>query len=233
MKVSSLKIPCLDYELDADYYDNGGNRILLSLIGWSSEKSRYKDILEGVCRRTGMEALVFDYSGHGASKFPLQKTRPAQHFLEVICAYDYLSEKYPDKEIVVMGASYGGYMAALLSQYRSLKRQIIRAPGLYKPEDFYSYAPDWRNDSLYEYRKDPGLVAKNPLFEQAKSYKGKTLVVVHEKDEQIPVSVTDAYIKAYGADVYVAEGLMHSFGENPDRQKVEKYQEAISQWLKK
>lgn len=233
MTVKSVRIPCLSYELNADFYDNGGDKILLSLIGWSSEKIRYHDILEGICRRTGMDALAFDYSGHGDSKFPLEKTRPAQHFLEAICAYDYLSENYPGREIVVMGASYGGYMTALLSQFRPVKKQIIRAPGLYKPEDFYSYAPDWRNDSLYEYRKDPALVPQNPLFTQAKNYKGKTLVVVHEKDEQIPAVVTDAYIKAFGADVYVAEGLMHSFGEKPDRQKVENYQEAISSWLKK
>ncbi|HVX58652.1 MAG TPA: alpha/beta fold hydrolase [Candidatus Saccharimonadales bacterium] len=233
MKVESFDIDCLGYKLDADYYDNGGDKVLLSLIGWTSEKGRYKDILEGICRRTGMDALVFDYSGHGTSKFPIEKTRPAQHFLEVICAYDWLKENRPGKEIVVMGASYGGYMAALLSQHRPVSRQVIRAPGLYKPEDFYSYAPDWRKDTLYEYRQNPKLVEANQLFEDAKSYKGRTLVVVHEKDEQIPRVVTDAYIKAFDADVYLAEGLMHSFGVNPPRGKVERYQEAISEWLKK
>lgn len=231
MTIKNIDIPCLGYRLKADFYDNGSDKVILSLIGWSSSKVRYNDLLTGVCQRTGYNALVFDYSGHGESEFPLSETRPAQHFLEVICAYDYLHENYPKAEIIVMGASYGGYMAAILSQFRPVKRQVIRAPGLYKPEDFYSYAPDWRNDSLYEYRKNPKLVADNPLFQKAEDYKGKTLVVVHEKDEQIPAAVTNAYIKSYGADVYVAKGLAHSFGEKPPREKVEAYQEAIADWL--
>lgn len=231
MAIKNVDIPCLGYQLKADFYDNGSDKVILSLIGWSSAKSRYADLLTGICQRTGMSALVFDYSGHGESNFPLSKTRPAQHFLEVICAYDYLRENYPNAEIIVMGASYGGYMAAILNQFRPVKRQVIRVPGLYKPEDFYSYAPDWRNDSLYEYRRDPKLVASNPLFKKAKEYKGTTLVVVHEKDEQIPSFITDEYIKAYEADVYLAKGLMHSFGEDPPREKVEAYQKAIADWL--
>jgi predicted alpha/beta hydrolase len=80
-----IEIKCTGYSVKADWYETANtNEIILSLIGWTSNRKRYNDILSAICSKTGQSALVFDYSGHGDSPFDVSTTRPAQHFLEVI-----------------------------------------------------------------------------------------------------------------------------------------------------
>ena len=233
MNVSRLEIPVTGYCVVADSYDNPDSKaILLSLIGWTSNRRRYSDILTHITEQTGMSALVFDYSGHGDSPFDVDKTRPAQHFLEVICVFDWIKENYPNLQINVMGLSYGGYMATQLTKYREFQKLVLGAPAIYRPRDFYSYAPDIRDAGLKDYRKDTDLLAKHPLLARASQFKGNTLVIVHERDEQIPTATTDAFIKTFDADVYTAKGLGHSFDSATTHETVEQYQTAIANWLK-
>lgn len=82
------------------------------------------------------------------------------------------------------------------------------------------------------FRKDVDALAQHPLLARASSFKGKTLVVVHEDDEQVPEETTDAYINAFKPDVYIAVGFPHSIRDVPDNQIVN-YQNAISDWINK
>lgn len=233
-EVKTLKINCTGYAVVSDWYE-GKNKdhILLSLIGWDSDRKRYSDILSAIVANTGVSAIVFDYSGHGDSPLPKKQTRPAQHFLEVICVYDWLKAKYPKAKITVMGTSYGGYLATQLTKYRAFSQLVLRAPAIYRPEDFYSLAPDIHNaTSMRSFRSDANLIAKHPLLERASAFKGRTLVVVHENDEQVSAVTTDAYIRTFVADVQIAKGFPHSIGEMPKEQIV-KYQLAICDWLKR
>ena len=227
-----LKIDCTGYSVAADWYaGKHTDAILLSLIGWDSDRKRYGDILSAIVASTGMSALVFDYSGHGDSPFSMQETRPAQHFLEVICVYDWLAAQYPSAKITVMGTSYGGYLATQLTKYRAFDRLVLRAPAIYRPEDFYNLAPDIHDSAgTAAFRNDSESIAKHPLLARASSFKGQALVVVHEKDEQIPTAITDAYIRTFNADVHIAKGFPHSIGDMP-RDQIESYQRTISDWL--
>jgi predicted alpha/beta-fold hydrolase len=234
--MKSLKIKCDGYSVDADWYEGKStNNILLSLIGWTSNRKRYSEILTAIVAGTGMSALVFEYTGHGESSFDINKTRPAQHFLEVIHVFDWVKEKYPEAKITVMGSSYGSYLAAQLTQYRKFDRLILRVPAIYKPEDFYTLNGIINSDEGWSakdgYRRNVGELSKHPFLTQAANYGGKTLVVVHDKDEQVPKTTTDAYIKAFKSDVYIAKGFPHYMGDMPHEQIV-KYQNAIIDWLK-
>lgn len=235
--MNTFKIDTAGYLVDADWYEGKNtDEIILSLIGWTSDRKRYSDILTALVQNTGMSALVFDYSGHGDSPFDVMKTRPAQHFLEVICVFDWLKEHYPNSKITLMGTSYGGYMATQLTKYREFEKLILRVPAIYKPEDFYTLNGQINSDKGWDaeaaFRKDSQALAKHPLLTRASEFKGKTLVVVHEDDEQVPKETTDAYIEAFKSEVYIAKGFPHSMHDMPIRQ-VEDYQRAICDWLKK
>lgn len=230
--MKALQIQCAGYSVEADWYQGKNeDEILLSLIGWTSNRRKYKDILSAIVANTGMSALVFNYSGHGDSPFEVMETKPAQHFLEVICVFDWLKAHYPNAKIAVMGTSYGGYMAAQLTKYRSLDKLVLRAPAIYKPSDFYSLNKNidrtW-TDTVF--RKDKEALKNHPLLARASGFAGKTLVVVHEKDIPVPKETTDAYIKAFNADVRVAKDFPHYIGEMP-RDEIVKYQNAIIDWL--
>jgi esterase/lipase len=235
------KIACSGYEIAVDWYEGAdANKILLVLPGYNSSKARQKVHAEAIVEKTGTSALVVDFSGHGHSPFALRDTRPAQHFLELIYVFDWLRQQYPDAVISVSGVSYGGFLAVQLTKYREFANLVLRAPAIYKPSAFYDLWAD-RIDheqayakNLADYRKDAEALANHPLLKRAASFKGRTLVVVHENDEMVPRETTDAYIRAFNADSFIAEGLSHIVTANsPDPAQLQVYQERIASWLNK
>jgi hypothetical protein len=228
-----VKIACTGYSVSADWYQGTKKeQILLVLIGWTANRSSYQDLVSHIVDATGMSALVLEYSGHGDSPFDVMETRPAQHFLEVIYAYDWLRSKYPHAHISVMGTSYGGYLATQLTKYRTFDNLVLRVPAIYQPSDFYTLNKDIdRQWTDHVYREDADLLAKHPLLARASNFKGKTLVVVHEFDEQVPKETTDAFIKTFDAEVYLAKGFSHSVNPASPTQDIPTYQKTISKWL--
>ncbi len=236
--IKNIKINCLGYQLEADLYERSSDEILLVLIGYSSSKESYHDLVTSLVENTNTSALVVDYSGHGVSPFDLTDVSPAQNFLEVIQAFDWLREKYPTKKINVMGTSYGGFLAVQLTKYRKFDRLVLRVPAIYKPEDFYTkWGIRQKDQEAYlksekEFRIDEQALASHPLLARASKFEGKTFVVVHENDELVPRETTDAYINAFNADSYLAEGFAHSYASGPEVEKP-KYKKVIADWLNK
>ncbi len=233
----TFDIECTGYAVKSDWYETDNtDEIILSLIGWTSNRKNYNDILSAICSDTGKSALVFDYSGHGDSPFNVNTTRPAQHFLEVTCVFDWLKQKYPKAKVTVMGTSYGGFLAVQLTKYRTFDNLILRVPAIYQPSDFYTLNEQINSDEAWAakdaFRRDVEALARHPLLGRASSFKGRVLVVVHEKDEQVPKETTDAYINAFNAETYVAKGFPHSIF-NQTREELDAYQNTISEWLKK
>jgi len=237
--MKSIQIPVLDYKLAADWYEGSTEEILLVLIGYTSSKDTYHELLNDIHNQTDSSILVFDYAGHGQSPFDLKDVTPAQNFLEVITIYDWLKQKYPRHTLNVMGTSYGGFLAVQLTKYRQFAKLVLRVPAIYEPEEFYTPWGIRLNDEeayrLHEdgYRTNTVQLAKHPILARAARFKGKTLVVVHENDELVPKVTTDAYIKAFNADKYSAKGFKHSFLSNPSQAAREAYRQVIADWLKK
>lgn len=233
MVKKNLEIPLVAYNLAATLHTSAqpSKHILLSLIGFTATKERYSDFLDTFANELGITSLVFDYSGHGESPFLLEKITPAQHFLEVITVFDWLKEQYADHTVTVMGSSYGGYLATQLTKYRTFENLILRAPAIYKPQDFYT---TWANldRNQKSIRENPAALAEHPLLKRASKFSGNTLVVVHENDEMVPAPTTDAYQQAFGADTYMATGFPHGLMQVPAAQQTI-YKQAIIDWLKK
>ncbi len=232
--MKSLQITCFGYEVSADWYEGKTNdKIILCLYGYQSKKANQVELVNSIIDGTGMSALVFDYSGHGESPFELAITRPAQQFLEVIYAFDWLQEQYPNAEITVMGTSYGGFLATQLTKYRAFANLILRAPAIYKPSDFYTI---WQNIDIdwtrNVFRKDAKALSVHPLLARASKFPGRTLVMIHEHDEYVPTETTDAFIKTFSADTYTAVGFWHALSDarNPE-DKFTDYRRAISSWV--
>lgn len=233
MKVARVDIPCVGYSIVADWYEGtNDDQILLVLPGWTSTRLSYGDFTQHMVENTGAGALVLDYSGHGDSPFDAYDMRPAQHFLEVINAFDWLKQKHPKAHISVIGTSYGGYLAAQLTKYREFDNLVLRVPAIYPPKDFYTPHKDMDNELMSKfYRNDSKELAKHPLFQRAAGFKGKTLVVVHENDQIIPPETTEQFIKTFAADMHLAKGFPHSFNEAASDEEKLAYKNAVSDWL--
>lgn len=234
-----LQIECAGYSIAADWYEGADpNKILIVLPGYSSSKARQIIHAEAMVKDTGTCALVVDFSGHGSSPFELRDTRPAQHFLELIFVFDWLKQKYPAATISVSGSSYGGFLAVQLTKYREFANLVLRAPAIYKPSAFYDlWAVRIDNEDAYNaqmraYRQDTEALAKHPLLSRASAFKGRVLVVVHENDEVVLRPTTDAYINAFNADSFIAEGFSHTLDAAVrDPAILQAYQDRIAEWL--
>jgi len=234
-------IGCQGYQIIADLYESSQtDTVLLILPGYTSTKNDQKDFAVAMVDMTRYSALVIDYSGHGESPFELKDTSPAQHLLEVVYAYDWLANKYPNNQINVVGTSYGGFLGSHLSNYRNINKLVLRAPAIYQPNELYT---TWENrlldetvyaEQIKKYRQNSIELAKHPLLIGYKHHTKDTLVVVHENDEIVPTQTTDEYRNAFGADLYLAKNFNHSTTYSPiSDQQLSSYREFIASWLVK
>lgn len=231
--MKTLDINCLGYAVKADLYEGDEKGpVVISLIGRTSrrKKQHYIDFSERMAIEQGATSLVFDYSGHGDSPFSIEDISPAQHFIEVVNAFDWLKQQYPDKEMIVIGSSYGGFLATQLTKYRQFSKLILRAPAIYLPSNFYTKQKDEDRDATIALRRDAEKLATHPLLARASEFGGNALLVVHEDDERIPAETTDAYAKAFKADVIVEHGFTHSLDDATPEQ-VTAYFEDIYGWI--
>lgn len=231
--MKNIEINCVSYSIAADLYENGAEKIMLVLPGWLSNKASYEQLVSFVVDEAQTSALVIDYSGHGESPFDAMEIRPAQHFLEVIAAFDWMKEKYPNAEISVMGTSYGGYMAVQLTKYRDFENLVLRVPAILAPRSFYAPNGYISRQEERRWRSDQEFLDTHPLLARASNFKGRTLVVWHEFDEAVPKQTTDKYIEIFKADDYLARGWGHSFRADASESEQLAYKRAITDWLNK
>jgi uncharacterized protein len=232
-KPKTIDIDCKGYAVKADVYEGSKDgAILLALIGRTSRrtKRRYYDFLTRLGKELGITTVIFDYTGHGDSPFDIEELSPAQHFLEVITVFDWIKKNYPNRKTFVIGSSYGGFLATQLTKYRKFDGLILRAPALYRPSDFYTLMKNEDRKATQAFRRDVAALAKHPLLARASQFEGDVLLVVHEKDEQIPKETTDAYANAFKPKVIVVEGASHSL-DTFDPQQINDYNQKIFGWL--
>jgi uncharacterized protein len=109
------------------------NSAVIFIPGWTSDESSYHQRAQALSK-LGYICLAITLRGHGESSGSLEEFSRADHLEDIIHAYDFLSkQKGVNKEnISVVGASYGGYLAAILAGKRSVKHLAMRAPALYE-----------------------------------------------------------------------------------------------------
>lgn len=227
------------HTISADWYEEDVNNIVLLLKGFESTRTKQVPMVKSIIDKTGYSVLVPEYSGHGESPLRLEDMTPAEQLFEVVRAYDWIKQNYPEANIHILGCSYGGYLATLLLSYRTLDKVVLRVPAIYRPQDFYTtwerhlHDPDYYEEHTREYRENPEALKINPAFEIGKLYKDNTLVVIHEFDEVIPRVVTDTYRDTFSAQEYLAKGFKHSVGDTqPTEEQLEEYTDAIADFLR-
>jgi pimeloyl-ACP methyl ester carboxylesterase len=231
--MKKIEIDCVSYSIAADFYDTGSDKIMLVLPGWMSSKAGYGPLVSFIVEEAKTSALVIDYTGHGESPFDAVEIRPAQHFLEVITAFDWIKEHFPQAEISVMGYSYGGYMAVQLTKYRDFPKLVLQVPTILAPRSFYSLNKNIDRPQERLYRKDQDFLNSHPLLARASMFEGKTLIMWHELDDNVPKELTDKYIEIFRADSYLAKGWGHGFNSESPEQDQLAYKKAITDWLDK
>lgn len=172
---------------------------VLFIHGWTSSEKGYLPRAKAVASQ-GAICLTFDMRGHGKSGGDLKKFSRADHLKDALTAYDFLvSQKGVDKKKVgVVGASYGGYLASILSSKRKVKWLVLRAPALYKNKGFNKPTFKVRLDhlNLFEYLQSKINAKDNLALKSLSTFKGKVLMIKSENDETIPEQTIQNYLNA-------------------------------------
>jgi len=175
--------------------------------------------------------------GHGisvSSDIKLGKV-PSKDFLDdVLAAFDYcckLDMVDPDN-INVVGSSFGGYLAALLTSHRKIANLVLRAPADYPNENFYKNKPLSTGDKIMKWRQSPCRFDETFALNAVHKFNGGILIIESGSDNRIPHQVIEDYMNAAHNKKKVTHVFMpdapHSIKEGPFRDNVE---EILVKWF--
>jgi dipeptidyl aminopeptidase/acylaminoacyl peptidase len=170
---------------------------LLFIHGLHSSQSGYLERAEAATEELGAVCLAFDLGGHGESDGTRSALSLRDHLADVTAAYDCLvAERDVDaSRIGVSGASYGGYLAALLTALRPVARLAMRAPMVYADSEL---------DVPLALRTSSGEVPEaSAAVDALGRFSGSLLLVESGRDEVVPPSMIQAYRDAVPEAEYV------------------------------
>ncbi|GAA0697211.1 alpha/beta hydrolase family protein [Dyella marensis] len=207
---------------------------VLMVHGWGGSQRQYRANAHKVAA-LGCVCLTFDLTGHVATASQRDTVSREENLHDMLAAYDFLAA-HPLVEhdcIAVVGSSYGGYLAALLTERRPVRWLGLRAPAIYRDEDWG--VPKRllaRVQKLADYRREPLAAEDNRALRACSRFTGDVLIVESEHDEIVPSPVLASYRKAcaqtHSLTYRVICGADHSLGDEASR---EAYSSILVHWL--
>ncbi|HEY9066293.1 MAG TPA: alpha/beta fold hydrolase [Burkholderiaceae bacterium] len=172
---------------------------VLFVHGWGGSQEQYLARAREVAA-LGCMCLTFDLRGHAQTRRQFETVSRALNLADVLAAYDTLvKRRHVDASaIAVVGSSYGGYLATILSTMRPVKWLALRAPALYLDSGWdVPKLQLHRDQDLPTYRSSIVAAAGNKALTACQSFEGDVLLVQSEHDDIIPVTVLTSYREAF------------------------------------
>jgi dienelactone hydrolase len=207
---------------------------MLFVHGWAGNQQQYLVRAREIAA-LGCVCLTFDLHGHArTAPFQTAVTRE-DNLQDVLAAYDLLVDRpHVNKSAIgVIGSSYGGYLAALLSSLRPVQWLALRAPALYKDENWDMPKSLLNREELVSYRRSIISSQHNRALKACSVFQGDVLLVESEHDTIVPSSVTANYRTAFqnarSLTFRVIEGADHALS---DESWQKTYTALLTNWTK-
>ena len=191
----------------------------LFLHGWGGCQDQYLGCAREIAA-LGSACLVFDLRGHAETRGQYETVTREDNLHDVIAAYDLLAHtpRVDGHSMAVVGASYGAYLASLLLYLRPIRLLALRAPALYKDDDWEMPKRRLHVDPNFAaYRRLALRAEDNRALGACAQFLGDALVVESERDEIIPHPAVANYIaalaNAHSLTYRVIEGADHSLSQ--------------------
>jgi pimeloyl-ACP methyl ester carboxylesterase len=169
----------------------------------------------------GCVCLTFDLRGHAGTQGQHDTVSRKDNLDDVLAAYDVLAgqRNVEPNAIAVVGSSYGGYLAAILTTERAVKWLALRVPALYMDSNWEAPKRQLHKDQdLVGYRRAPIPSQDNIALRACSKFKGDVLIVESEHDHTVPHSVITNYreacCRARSLTYRVIEGADHGLTED-------------------
>lgn len=205
----------------------------LFIHGWGGDQAEDLGHAEELAR-LGCICFTFDLRGHADSGADKEAVTRQDSLDDVLAAYDYLAaQPLIDKAAIgVVGTSYGGYLAMLLTALRPVRWLAMRVPALYPDEHWDTPKAKLDKDVVRAYRKRPHDTGGDRALAACADFRGDVLIVESEKDEQIPrealLSMQAAFRQANSLSHRILQGATHAM-RDPQHQRI--YSTLLTGWI--
>lgn len=231
----SVSIAVDDQAIDATFVTPGTLLPgVLFVHGWGGSQSQYLARARAVAG-LGCICLTFDLRGHAHTRSLYETVSRDLNLRDVVAAYDLLvARRHVDPSaIAVIGSSYGGYLATILTTMRPVRWLGLRAPALYRDAGWDM--PKLRlhqEQDLPRYRSQIIPTEDNRALRACRDFRGDMLLVESEHDEIIPASVLASYraaaVSARSLTYRCLKGADHGLSSQQQQQA---YATALVTWL--
>jgi dienelactone hydrolase len=171
---------------------------VLFVHGWGGSQQQYLARAREVAA-LGCIGLTFDLRGHARTQRQQESVSREDNLNDVLAAYDELVN-HPSVDasaMGVVGSSYGGYLAAILTTLRPVKWLALRVPALYKDSGWEVPKKQLHTDpDLPAYRRRHVRAQDNRALKACAAFAGDILVVESEHDDTVPHRTIQNYIEA-------------------------------------
>ena len=202
---------------------------VLFIHGWGSGQKGDIARAKGVAS-LGCVCLTFDLRGHARNKSRLGIVSREDNYRDVVAAYDLLAS-HPNVDadaIAVVGSSYGGYLASILTSHRPVKWLALQVPALYRDEHWTQPKGEIDRADLTAYRNTHVTPDDNRALRSCRDFKGDVLIVESEFDSFVPHPA----VMSYRAAFQNTHSLTHRIIDGADHAlSLEVYQEAYTRIL--
>lgn len=194
---------------------------VLFIHGWGGSQEQYVARAREVAA-LGCVCLTFDLRGHARDQAQHETVSRENNLRDVLAAYDVLAgqRSVDASAIAVVGSSYGGYLAAILTSCRPIKWLALRAPALYEDVGWEMPKRQLHKDQdLAAYRRRPVPAEDNRALRACAAFQGDVLILESEHDHIVPREVISNYreacMQAQSLTYRVIQGADHGLAEEP------------------
>lgn len=171
---------------------------VLLVHGWDGSQAQYIARAHEIAA-LGCICLTIDLRGHARHQSQRMAVTREDNLHDVLAAYDELV-RHPAVDpasMAIVGSSYGGYLAALVSALRPVRWLALRAPALYRDEGWDVPKGKLDREDLTLYRQMAVQPADNRALAACEAFRGDALVVESEHDRTVPHPVIKNYVGAF------------------------------------
>jgi esterase/lipase len=208
---------------------------VLFVHGWGGSQEQYVARARDIAA-LGCICLTFDLRGHAKTRSQVETVTREDNLRDVLAAYDTLLHQrgVDASSIAVVGSSYGGYLAAILTSMRSVRWLALRAPADYKDADWALPKGQLRKrQELDAYRQRPVAAGESRALAACAAFKGHALIVESERDTIIPAQVIANYRAAFTSSASLTVRVLDEADHSLSTDELQKaYTGVLVAWLK-